>query len=347
MKFLQSKYIFVTIILSALLILSIIFAVTFGTVKIPAHQVYEVILHRFTKSVSDIPAKIYDVVWYIRLPRLILALIVGMGLSISGLTMQAVVRNPLADPYTIGISSGAYLGAALAVILQIGSGVGRNFVGIMAFIGSLAVSFIVLILSQIGGKITTTKLLLSGTAVSSLCTAIANFIIFRSQASDRVQTITNWIMGSFAAANWSDNIVILFVILIGTLFLWTQHRNLNLMLLGEDSAITLGVDLHFYRVIYMIVCALLVAFSVYSAGMIGFVGLLIPHISRLLFGVDHKKLIPITALLGAIFLVWADVVCRTVIPKSELPVGILTAIMGAPCFLYLMIKKEYGFGGNS
>ena len=140
--------------------------------------------------------------------------------------------------------------------------------------------------------------------------------------------------------------MILPVVLAGTLFFWTQYRNLNLMLLGDESAVTLGTDLHRWRLVYLLVSALLVGFVVYKAGLIGFVGLLIPHVVRMVFGTDHKKLLPLSALLGAIFLIWADVLCRVVLPGNELPIGVLTSLVGAPVFVYLMARKKYGFGGG-
>ena len=153
-------------------------------------------------------------------------------------------------------------------------------------------------------------------------------------------------MGSFAGAKWDNLAVIAPIVILAVLFFWTQSRILNLMLLGDESAITLGRDLHLYRQIYLLVSSLVVGFAVYSAGMIGFVGLVVPHVVRMLIGTDHKKLIPVTALTGAIFLVIADGLCRVIIPRTELPIGILISLIGAPCFVYLMVKRTYGFGGN-
>ena len=153
-------------------------------------------------------------------------------------------------------------------------------------------------------------------------------------------------MGSFAGAKWENLMIIAPIVILAVLFLWTQSRMLNLMLLGDESALTLGTDLHIYRQIYLLVSSLIVGFVVYSAGMIGFVGLVVPHVIRMLVGTDHKKLIPVAALTGAIFLVVADGLCRIIISRTELPIGILISIIGAPCFVYLMIKKTYGFGGN-
>jgi iron complex transport system permease protein len=153
-------------------------------------------------------------------------------------------------------------------------------------------------------------------------------------------------MGSLAAASWDTNLWMLAVAVLGALFFWTQYRTLNLMLLGDEAAVTLGTDLHRWRIVYLLAASLLVGFAVYTAGIIGFVGLVIPHVVRILFGTDHKKLIPISALLGAIFLLWSDVLCRVVLPGKEIPIGVLTALVGAPVFIYLMARKKYGFGGG-
>ncbi len=161
-----------------------------------------------------------------------------------------------------------------------------------------------------------------------------------------MQSIAFWLMGSLSGAKWDSIFIIAPIVMISILFFWTQSRILNLMLLGDEVAITLGRDLHIYRQVYLLVSSLIVGFVVYAAGMIGFVGLIIPHIIRMLVGTDHKKLVPISALAGAIFLVLADGLCRIIIPKTELPIGILISLIGAPCFVYLMIKKTYGFGGN-
>ena len=161
-----------------------------------------------------------------------------------------------------------------------------------------------------------------------------------------MNAVVRWTMGSLAAANWETNVILLITGAVGILFFWSQYRTLNLMLLGDESAITLGTDLHHRRIIYLVVASLMVGFSVYAAGVIGFVGLIIPHMVRMLFGTDHKKLIPLCALLGALFLLWADVLCRVLLERTELPIGILTSLVGAPVFIYLMARKKYGFGGK-
>lgn len=334
---------------------SIIFAVSIGSVRIPMGEVYGVIaeniknwfLHIFEGEPFTLAGgTVGDVVWFIRLPRLILALAIGLGLAVCGVIMQAVVKNPLAEPYVLGISSGASLGATSAILLGIGAAFGANSVGIMACIGAFLVSVGVVAISNIGGRANSVKLLLAGMALSSVCSAFSNLITYIAHDKEGIESITYWMMGSLAGADWPKIAVALPVSLAGTLFFLTQSRTLNLMLLGDETAITLGKNLHSWRQLYLLVSAAMVGIAVYSAGMIGFVGLVIPHVMRMLYGTDHRRLLPASALAGAILLIWADVGCRVLISGMELPIGLLTSIIGAPCFIYLMVRKRYGFGGG-
>ena len=342
-------YLAVCLALLALLILSVLAAVSFGTMTIPIGDVYRVMLHELF-GLGD-PAAwgtggVHDVVWLIRLPRLVLAIGVGMGLSVCGVVMQAIVKNPLADPYVLGVSSGAYLGATLAMLLGLGTLLGGSAMGVLGCAGAFLVSLAVVGLANLGGRANAVKLLLAGSALSAVCSGFSNLFIFILNDDHAASAVVQWSMGSLAGADWQSNGVILPVVLAGSLFFWTQYRNLNLMLLGDESAVTLGTDLHRWRLVYLLVSALLVGFVVYKAGLIGFVGLLIPHVVRMVFGTDHKKLLPLSALLGAIFLIWADVLCRVVLPGNELPIGVLTSLVGAPVFVYLMARRKYGFGGG-
>ena len=339
------------IVLLGVLILSLLLAVTFGTVDIPLKDVYSTITEKiyhaiFLRDPDWGDGGVFRTIWYIRLPRIILAMAIGMGLSVCGVVMQAVVKNPLADPYVLGISSGASLGATCAILLGIGAVFGSNFVGVMAFIGAFLVSLGVVGIANLGGRPNSTKLLLAGTALSAVCGSFSNFIVYYANDKEGMQSVTYWLMGSLGGAEWKLDGVILLVVLGGIFFFMTQYRTLNLMLLGDEVSITLGTNLHRRRQIYLLVSAAMVGFAVYAAGMIGFVGLIVPHVVRMLFGTDHKKLIPISALVGAIFLIWADVACRVILPGQELPIGILTSMIGAPCFIYLMVRKRYGFGGG-
>lgn len=329
-----------------LLILSMFYAVTFGSINIGFETAYRIIVNTIIGNEilgSDINN---DVIWLLRLPRIILAACIGAGLSICGVVMQAIVKNPLADPYILGISAGASLGATLSILLGVGAVFGSNFVGITAALGAFLVSLGVLILSNFGGRANSIKLLLSGMALSALCSAFSSFIVYFSDNKEGIQTITYWLMGSLAGAKWDDLKFIIPITFLCVIYFVTQSRILNLMLLGDDTAVTLGTELHKYRHLYLIVTSVMIGFAVYSSGIIGFVGLIIPHVFRMILGTDHNILIPSTALGGAIFLIWADILCRTIISGTELPIGILVSIIGAPCFIYLMIKKTYGFGGN-
>jgi iron complex transport system permease protein len=350
LKFLkESSYLFICIVLVLLLIATIFWALSIGTVKLPIEQIYTAVIMQLQ---SDTPidaigkGPVHDIIWLLRLPRLVLAAIVGCGLSVCGVIMQAIVKNPLADPYILGISSGASLGATAAILFGIGLSFGENFVGIAAFIGAFAISLGVLFISNLGGRSNSIKLLLAGMALSSVCGAFSSFIVYFANNKEGMQTIAYWMMGSFAGARWDNLAIIAPIVIIAVLFFWTQSRMLNLMLLGDESALTLGTDLHIYRQAYLLISSLIVGFVVYSAGMVGFVGLIVPHVIRMLVGTDHKKLIPVTALTGAVFLVIADGLCRVIIPRTELPIGILISLIGAPCFVYLMVKRSYGFGGN-
>lgn len=342
-------YLILILVLSLGLIFSILLAVTFGSSPIPFSDVYRVILNQLFGIGDDAvygTGPLHDIIIYIRLPRLILAVAVGMGLAVCGVVMQAIVKNPLADPYILGVSSGASLGATVAIMLGIGSFLGSNFVGVMGCAGAFGISLLVMLVANIGSPSNSVKLLLAGMALSSVCSAFSSFVVFFAHDREGMMSITYWLMGSLAGANWENIAVILPLVILCVFFFITQYRVLNLMLLGDEVSITLGTDLHKYRNVYLLVTSLMIGFIVYASGMIGFVGLIIPHVVRILVGTDHKKLIPISCLMGAILLVWADVLCRVMIKGTELPIGILISMIGAPCFIYLMAKKSYGFGGK-
>lgn len=347
--FKETEGIYVSVFLLLVLIAVMFLALAVGTVKIPMEQIYVAVISQLQSGTSldgALKGSVHDIVWQLRLPRIVLAAAVGAGLASSGVIMQAIVKNPLADPYILGISSGASLGATAAILLGIGAFMGENFIGLAAFAGAFAISLLVLFISNLGGRSNSVKLLLAGMALSAVCSAFSSFIVYFANNKEGMQTIAYWMMGSFSGAKWDNLIVIVPIVVVAVLFFWSQSRILNLMLLGDESALTLGTDLHVYRQFYLLISSIIVGFVVYAAGTVGFVGLIVPHVIRMLVGTDHKKLIPVPALAGAIFLVVADTLCRILIPGAELPIGILVAMIGAPCFVYLMVKRTYGFGGN-
>ena len=299
-------YIVVCFILFCLLVLSVVIAVTIGAVNISIKDVYNVIFYEifgFEELMDYSKGAIHDVVWLIRLPRIFLASMVGAGLAVCGIVMQAIIKNPLADPYIMGISSGASLGATIAIMLGVGTAFGANYVGIVAFMGAFGVSILVVTIANIGSRANSVKLLLAGLAISSTCSSLSSFIVFFTNDRDRLQSVTFWLMGSLGGTKWELNAVVGIVVIIGIVFFITQFRTLNMMLLGDEVSITLGTDLHKYRQVYLLVTSFMIGFIVFSAGMIGFVGLIIPHFIRMFFGTDHKKIIPVAALTGSVFLI--------------------------------------------
>ena len=260
--------------------------------------------------------------------------------------MQAIVRNPLADPYILGVSSGASLGAAAAILLGIGTWLGTNFVGIAAFCGAFGVSLLVLVVANIRGTADPVRLLLAGMALSTACSAISSFIIYFANDKSGVQSVIFWLMGSFAGARWEMMVAIALVTLLGAMFFWTQSSILDLMLLGDAEAVTLGRNLKRYREVYLVVSSLVIGFLVYAAGMIGFVGLIVPHAVRFFTGAGHRSLLPLASITGAILMVGADALARSLIPRTEIPVGLIIALIGAPAFVYLIVKRNYSFGSR-
>ncbi|SFA84276.1 FecCD family ABC transporter permease [Clostridium frigidicarnis] len=344
-------FIIILITLAILLFLSIIFSVTFGSVDLSPYDAYRIIIYNIFKiPIGDVATLTsgasYDIIWNIRVPRVLLGAIVGMGLAIVGVVMQATVQNPLADPYILGLSSGASLGATFSILIGFSGGMFFSGITFWAFLGALISSILVYTLSNIGGRITSTKLILSGMIVSSICSAITSFIIFVANDAEGIKTITFWSMGSLTSASWKNIQIPSLIVLVTVIFFIFQFRTLNVMLLGNETSVTLGVDLSKYRKIYMVLSSLVTGVIVSVCGIIGFVGLIIPHIVRLIVGSNHKTLIPVSALVGSIFLIWTDVFSRTFMKGMEMPIGIITSILGAPFLMWLMIKKSYRSGGK-
>ncbi|PWI49266.1 iron ABC transporter [Candidatus Heimdallarchaeota archaeon B3_Heim] len=285
------------------------------------------------------------IIWDIRLPRVIMGAFAGMALAVAGTVMQALFRNPMADPYIIGLASGASVGASIAIV----AGGSLFFLAgytlpIFAFGGALITITIVYYISNIRGTISVDTLLLSGITVGSFMTAITSFLTYIS--GEHLRPIVFWLMGglSLVEGDW-DSVLIAAMVIIPSCFLCLLlSRPLNLLLLGEESAQFRGLDVQKLRQLLLVLATLMTAISVAFTGVIGFVGLIIPHLVRLITGPDHRILLPVSALSGASFLILADVVAKTIIYPTELPVGIITAFCGAPFFLYLLRKyKKTGY----
>lgn len=286
------------------------------------------------------------IIWDIRLPRVLMGAIVGAGLSVVGVAIQALVRNSLADPYILGVSSGASVGATLVILFGAFSMYGQFALSFGAFTGSLMSILLIFALSRMGGQNSTVRLLMAGIAISAILSAITSLIIFSAPNEHGIRSVLFWISGSLAGARWEYLTIPALIVLLCLLVLCSQYRSLNAMLIGEESAGTLGVNTTRFRQLLFVMTALLTGVIVAISGAIGFVGLMMPHIVRVIVGSDHRRVLPVSALLGAIFLIWADVFARLAFAPEELPIGIITSLCGGPFFIWLMMRSSYSFGGS-
>lgn len=328
-------------VLSFFIIIAIICGLKIGYIDIPFSFIADILLQN---DINNDYLKRIVLEW--RLPRLLLAVTSGMGLVLSGIIMQALLKNVFADPYILGVSSGASLGATSAIFLGLGNILGNYFIGVMAFAGALLASFaILLMLKKINCNIDTSKIILIGIAINVLCSSLAGVITFIGKSKEGMEAITFWMMGSLANADIVNVFVSLIIIITGYLFFLTQTRILNLMTLGYEQAVTLGVNLNKYTKLYIFINSIIVGTIVFNAGMIGFIGLLVPHIMRENFGADHKILLPVAVLFGGLYTICIDIVSRTVIYGVEIPIGVVSALLGGPYFIYIMFRKYCRFGG--
>ena len=250
------------------------------------------------------------------------------------------MKNPLADPYLLGISSGASLGAVLAIALGIGTIGGLDGIGAAAFLGAGLVSLLILLISSISGKGEGLTLLLAGFALNAACSAAVSFFVTVVADTSKTRSIQFWMMGNIRADSWMAIGILAILVTAGCFFFFSQRRILDLMLVGDDLSLTMGQKLSVYRKVYIAVMALLVGAVVYMSGMIGFVGLIIPHGVRLLVGASHGRLLPLAALTGGTFLCWADILGRNAISGLELPIGVMAALAGSPFFLWMLVSGK-------
>ena len=281
-----------------------------------------------------------NIVLVLRLPRVCLGLVVGASLAICGVTMQALVRNNLADPFILGVSSGAAAFATLGMLFGVFSFLGTYSLSISAFIGAAITIIFVYVLSRVRGRINITQLLLSGVAVSMIMDGLTSVIKLGAPNALALHNAEFWMSGSLASAKWAYLKLPLIVLILCMAFLLLNYRGLNLLLLGDDNAGALGINVRLLQKELILVASLMAGVTIAVSGTIGFVGLMVPHFTRLLVGGDHRKVLPIAALLGGILVVWVDVAARLIIAPEELPVGILTAIIGGPIFIVLLKRSN-------
>ena len=329
--------------LAVLLALVALCAVSAGSVAVPLSDTIAIVTAKLTGAEPLTDPAVTDIIWELRVPRVLLAMAAGAGLALAGVVMQASVQNPLAEPFILGIASGASVGATLAILL--GSAAIPFGVPGAAFAGAILATLAVLMLAGIHRRVSTVKLVLAGAAISALCVAATNFIVYMAADAEGMQSAAFWTMGSLADAKWRSLFLPVLVVSALAVYFLSQLRTLDVLLLGEELATTLGIDASAKRRRYMALLALLTGVLVATCGIIGFVGLVVPHLVRAFTGASHRRLLPATLLIGAIFLIVADLIARTLLPSGDLPIGIITALIGAPLFMKLLFGSGGNFGG--
>ncbi|MGD0780703.1 MAG: iron chelate uptake ABC transporter family permease subunit [Dehalococcoidales bacterium] len=327
--------------LGVALIIIIALATSIGSVPVPLGTTFSILADKLPfinidQTWSNTTATI---VLDIRLPRILLAGLVGSALAIAGATYQGLFRNPLADPYLIGVAQGASLGAVIGFLLPAAWNLtGIGVIPMFAFIGAIVATIIVYLLARRGKSLPVSTLILAGVALSALLSSIVSYLIISS--GNKLHNIIFWMMGSFSSSNWSQVLIVLPYVAIGTAVIVIFARLLNVMQLDEEQAQQLGVNVESLKLILLAAATLITAASVSFVGTIGFVGIIIPHAVRLIWGADHRFLLPLAILTGAIFMILTDLISRTVLAPTEIPIGVITAICGAPFFLYLLRRRK-------
>ncbi|MET8171725.1 FecCD family ABC transporter permease [Streptomyces clavifer] len=325
------------ICLGLLLVVSLTAGLAIGSVHVPPGEVWGIVTHAFGGELSE-PTwsrARETIVLDVRAPRVLLGAVTGAGLAVVGTAMQALVRNPLAEPYLLGVSSGASLGAVAVIVFGV-SLAGPVPLSAAAFVGALLTLLLVYSTARAGGRITSVRLVLSGVAVAAVLTAVTDLLLLTAGRGNEARTVLAWTLGGLGGVQWSTLWLPGTALLLGIGVLLVRARSLNLLLTGEEAATTMGLDVARFRVRMFVVLSLVTGVLVAAAGPIGFVGLMLPHIVRLFVGGDHRRVLPTAALAGAVFLVWADIAARTVAAPMEIPVGVLTALCGGPFFLWLL-----------
>jgi iron complex transport system permease protein len=324
-----------------LLVVVVALATTVGSVRIPLLTTCQVLISKLSwlHMTPVWPGSAETIIMEIRLPRVILAGLVGAALGTAGATYQGLFRNPLADPYLIGVAQGASLGAVIGFLLPTNWHIpGIGIVPLFAFAGALVSTAIVYGLSRVGKALPVTTLILAGVALGALLGSIVSYLIISS--GEKIHSIIFWLMGSFSLSQWTDVKLVLPYVVVGIAVILLYARSLNVMQLDEEQAQQLGVNVERLKLVLLIAATLITAAAVSFVGTIGFVGIIIPHAMRLIWGADHRFLLPLSVLSGAIFLILADLIARTVQAPAEVPIGVITALCGAPFFLYLLRRQK-------
>lgn len=321
----------------AMLLLSIAVSATIGPADVSVSEVLEVVTARLGHGSSDISRIKQGIVWELRLPRTLLAAVCGAGLAVCGTVLQSVLRNPLADPFLLGISAGASTGAVAVVVL--GLGVGTLGLAAGAFIGAVTAFALVVLLASIAGG-GTPQVILAGVAGTQLFSALTSYVVITSADAEETRGVLFWLLGSLSRARWESVAVAGVMFLIAVVVCLRRAGDLDAFAFGTDAAAALGVPVRQVTALLLGVTALLTATLVAVAGAIGFVGLVLPHAARILVGPGHRALLPVSAVLGALLLVWVDTIGRTMAAPLEVPVGVVTALVGVPAFVVLLVRRR-------
>jgi iron complex transport system permease protein len=333
--------------LGAALLVAIILAVSAGAVRVPLTSIVSMVLARvgLPHGLHQWSATDDTIVFEVRLPRVVMAALVGAALSTAGVLFQALLRNPLADPYAIGTSGGAALGAALGMTVAAQFGVGTfTAVPALAFLGAVATTVLVYSLARVGGRTPIVTLLLAGVIVSVTLGYTMSLLLLLSDRYGRdTRLIYVWLLGGVMTVRWTQVALVGVLVCSGCTLAWGWARRLNVLSLGEESAVSVGLNVERQKTAVILVGSLLTAAAVSAAGLVGFVGLIVPHVARIVWGSNHTRLLPAAMLGGATFLVLGDLLARIVAPPTEIPLGIVTAFLGGPLFLYLLrqSRREY------
>ncbi|MEU6708428.1 iron ABC transporter permease [Streptomyces wuyuanensis] len=327
------------IVLGAALLAALTAAVSWGSTSIPPGEVWGVVGRRLAGEAPR-PGTNDLIVWQLRVPRALLAALVGAGLGLVGTAVQALVRNPLADPYLLGISNGASLGAVAAIVLGLGAG-GALGLGLSAaaFAGALATFALVWTVARRGGGFAPLRLVLAGVAIGQFLSGFTSYLVLQTGDEQQTHSVLFWLMGSLSGASWPMLAVPAATVPAALLWLHARGRGLNALLMGDETAAGLGVDVTRLRRELFTVTSVLTGVLVAVSGAIAFVALMVPHACRLVVGGDHRRLLPVSALFGALLMVVVDIVCRTAMDTQELPVGVVTSLIGAPALLYLLDRR--------
>jgi iron complex transport system permease protein len=326
-----------------LLLITMTLGIGIGSVSLSPRAVWQVVVDHLSGHPKNTVAD--AIVWQIRLPRVLLAAVVGAALTTAGTVVQVLVRNALADPFLLGISSGASVGATAVLLFGAFASLGVWAVSFGSVLGALAAMTAVFLVSRTRRQLAPTQLILIGVVLSALFESVTSFLIFRGNPQ-ATQSVLFWLLGSFGNANWQQLWIPFVALVVAMMYLIAQGRPLNALAMGSEPASSLGVDVRRLRRNLFIVTSLVAGVAVAVSGVIGFVGLVVPHIVRLMVGSDHRRVLPVGVLFGAAFMVLGDLLARTIVAPQEMPIGVITAFIGAPTLIVLIRRRPYLYGAT-